>query len=384
MNTTPPWQIVHTRLRELATRRAGLDADEARWLREGLRLRIWRQLGHPTMLSYLEDTLGYGPRAAYERVRVANALGELPAMEESLAKGELSYSAVRELTRVATVKTEGEWLKAAQEKNLRQVEELVAGHLPGDLPNDPCRPEAEMRTLHFQVSRSTFALRREARKILEEECGQSLDDEAFELMLCQMVIEGRSSAPRTRPLHQIAITVCDRCRRGWQDGAGAVIEIDAAEVENAMCDAEHIGPLEGKPHRAKQDISAKTRRHVYRRDHNRCRIPGCRSARNIQVHHIVSRADGGTHDPSNLVLICCAHHSAIHKGIITLRGTAEAIEVEKTAEAAIMVDEACAALVRVGVEAPQARKLVEEARAHVGTRSVYAIIQEALRRSKST
>ena len=43
--------------------------------------------------------------------------------------GELCWSAVRELVRVAIAETEKEWTEAAKGKTTRQVEELVAGQV---------------------------------------------------------------------------------------------------------------------------------------------------------------------------------------------------------------------------------------------------------------
>ena len=57
-------------------------------------------------LDYLERVLGYAPRTAQERLRVARALGGLPVLTEALAQGQLPYSAVRVLTRVVTPGTE--------------------------------------------------------------------------------------------------------------------------------------------------------------------------------------------------------------------------------------------------------------------------------------
>jgi hypothetical protein len=54
----------------------------------------------------LERTLGYAPRTAQDRLRVARSLGSLPRLTDALACGELSFSAVRELTRVATPASE--------------------------------------------------------------------------------------------------------------------------------------------------------------------------------------------------------------------------------------------------------------------------------------
>src|SRR6478672_2417039 len=96
------WKEIDRALRRIAERRAALDAEEPRWIREALRAEIWLELGMVSMLEYLEARLGYGPRAAQDRIRVALALDELPAIARTLQHGELSFSAVRELTRVAT------------------------------------------------------------------------------------------------------------------------------------------------------------------------------------------------------------------------------------------------------------------------------------------
>src|SRR6185295_3179074 len=107
-----------------------------RWLREAEALQIWRPLGMVSALDYLERVLGYAPRTAQDRLRVARALGDLPRLEAAFASGRFAFSAVRELTRVATPSTESAWLHAAAGKNLRQIEELVAHRKPGDGPDD--------------------------------------------------------------------------------------------------------------------------------------------------------------------------------------------------------------------------------------------------------
>lgn len=108
-----PAQQLDARLRQLASEQRGLDARESSCLREVERYRIWREHGFPTVLAYLEDRLGYAPRTAVERLRVARALGDLPAMEQALARGALSHSVVRELSRVATSATEQVWMERA-------------------------------------------------------------------------------------------------------------------------------------------------------------------------------------------------------------------------------------------------------------------------------
>ncbi len=126
-----------------------------------------------------------------------------------------------------------------------------------------------------------------------------------------------------RARYQVALTVCARCKQGWQDGAGAVIPVDAATVARADCDAQMIGSIDGDtPERASQTVPPSVVRLVWRRDHGRCQTPGCRSARGVEIHHIIARADGGSHEPSNLSLRCSACHAATHRELLTITGTA--------------------------------------------------------------
>src|SRR5258706_12553941 len=131
------WRVIDRALRTIAERRCALDAEESRWLGEAEAVQIWKPLGMVSALDYCERVLGYGPRAAHDRLRVARALGELPTMTEVLASGELPFTAVRELTRVTTPETEGARIEDARGKNERQVGEMGAGPREGGRPNDP-------------------------------------------------------------------------------------------------------------------------------------------------------------------------------------------------------------------------------------------------------
>ena len=322
--TGPSWEQVDATLRWIAERRAALDAEEAKWLREAETLQLWKQLGMVSMMDYMERVLGYAPHTAKERLRVAHALEGLPATAAAWSEGTLSFSAVRELTRVATDETEGEWVAAASEMNLRQIEQLVAEHEVGDRPSDPPKPEIRNRVVRFEVRPEVYAALRQARAVLADEQGHSLDDSELVAALVGAVLGGK----RERAQHQMAVVVCPSCKQGWQDGAGARVPISAAAVARAECDAEHIGSLDAlQPARARQDITPAVARFVFMRDEGRCRVPGCRSARCIDLHHLEARADGGSHDPENLICLCGSCHTAHHEGRLTIRGTASALEV---------------------------------------------------------
>src|SRR5438445_8310533 len=81
--------------------------------------------GFRSCAHWLTWRIGLDQGAARERVRVARALGTLPRLSLALARGELSYSKVRALTRVATVETEERLLAVGRAGTAEHVERIV-------------------------------------------------------------------------------------------------------------------------------------------------------------------------------------------------------------------------------------------------------------------
>lgn len=75
--------------------------------------------------------------------------------------------------------------------------------------------------------------------------------------------------------------------------------------------------LDAKDERAAREI-------VRKRDHGRCRIPGC-TERAVHLHHIVYRSKSKRLRwlPANLVSLCQSHHQLEHSGDITISGNAD-------------------------------------------------------------
>src|SRR5258708_26905486 len=71
--------------------------------------------------------VGLDPGAAREKVRVARALGTLPLLSAAMRRGEVSYSKVRALTRIATPANEQDLLSFARAGTAAHVERLVRG-----------------------------------------------------------------------------------------------------------------------------------------------------------------------------------------------------------------------------------------------------------------
>ena len=386
ISETLDWKLAHDKLVSLAKRRAAHELEEGRWLLAGLRHEVHKHLGMGSYAEYLHRLFGYEAREVGERLRVARALEQLPDTAAALGSGALCFSAVRELTRVASPETEAAWLQAGSGKTVRQIEKMVSGRQPGDRPSDPADESARRHLLRFDVSAETYALWREAVAELRREAGGNLDEDDALLMMARLVLGGPNDEGRAS--YQVAMTVCEGCGQGWQDGRGEPVAVDDVVVEMAECDAQHVGHVDthvGK--RASQTIPPATRRAVLRRDHHQCVVDGCRLSTFVDVHHLDPRADGGSHEPARLVTLCGAHHRAVHRGLLIIEGSAEQLaflHADGSRYGSVRVDaggvevrgQAFSALRHLGFKETPSQRALDAAVTHVG---IGAGVQELVR-----
>jgi hypothetical protein len=395
------WQQVHRELSRIAQDRARLDWEEGTWLVRGLRTGVHLHLGFASFIEYVERVFGYSARWTEERLRVAEAIEQLPELEQSLRDGIISWSAARELTRVATANNEGQWLEAAKGCTARQVEQMVSGHKTGDMPCDPADPALRRHVVRMEVSADTLATFREATAKVRRDAGEPLDDDAVMLLMARQVLGGPSDEGRAN--FQVALTVCDACGRGWQQARGEQLEVAPEVVEMAACDAQMLGHVasahvggelaqEGKgQERARQDIPPSLRRKIMRRDGGRCIVPGCRHVRFVDIHHIRLRSEGGDHDEDNLVVLCSAHHRAEHRGQLVIEGCvstglvfrhSDGSRYGSVSDPAFAEAHACAfrALRSLGFRESETRAALDRVRnsTRVGEPSTERVIREAL------
>jgi hypothetical protein len=322
------WKALHTRLRSIAKRRVALEAEEARYLIEAEETGLYRRLGYTTMAEYMERELNWGPHAAKERLRVAYELTALPLIAGLFNDGELCFSAVRELTRVATPETEEAFLRKAHGKTAHHIQQMVAGLKRGDEPDAPPDPRYITKRVVIEVSVETHAMWRQTRDALDEASSERLSDDMFVQTLCRRATEeatGPDAVPS--PPVQIAVTTCRACKQSFVETGGESLPIDEATTSRLTCDAEHIGDLESDEiHRVKPTIPAAIRRKVFHRDHFACVVSGCRSKRHLDLHHVVPREHGGDHSMSNVAVLCFGCHQRHHAGSLKITGRAPDLE----------------------------------------------------------
>jgi HNH endonuclease len=202
------------------------------------------------------------------------------------------------------------------------VQELVATHEYGDLPDDPAIPDLRPRKMSLELAPEVVALWRQARVALQDErgIGDVSDGDLMET-LCRRFLNPGTGAEG--PANNIGYQQCPDCKRTQVNGAGRMLDVRREMAERLLCDVRILGNL-GAPHpeRIMQSVTPRMRAQVFARDQCRCQVPGCRATRFLEVHHIIPQADGGPHVLSNLTLICDGHHRALHAGLLFMSGRA--------------------------------------------------------------
>src|SRR5688572_1218228 len=117
--------------KEICTLTGHMNAANHRWLMligEFDRRTGWSDGATQSCAHWLNWKCGIAMGAAREKVRVAHALENLPKISAAMACGKLSYSKVREITRVASAETEDYLLMIAEHGTAQHVEKLVRAY----------------------------------------------------------------------------------------------------------------------------------------------------------------------------------------------------------------------------------------------------------------
>jgi 5-methylcytosine-specific restriction endonuclease McrA len=339
---------------ELAALAAHLDAATARFLallREFDTRGGWAD-GFRSCAEWLGWRVGLAPGAAREHVRVARALGELPRLAEALARGEVSYSKVRALTRVATPETEARLLAVAQAGTAAHVERIVRGwrrvDAQGEVPDAAARHERRWLQVYpdedgmmvvrgrltpeagavlvraLEAARQALNQQRRANAAAEPEVepptyGQQQAD-ALALVAETALAQGLDPAPGQERyqvvVHVDAAVLADPERPGQaalEDG----VSVPAETSRRLACDATRV-VMRHAADGSVLDVGRRTRaippalrRALQARDRG-CRFPGC-GVRHAQGHHLQHWANGGPTRLDNLALLCRRHHRAVHE-----------------------------------------------------------------------
>ena len=154
--------------------------------------RGWALQGAKSMATWLSWRTGCHPHTARERVRTANALGQLPKMDATFGDGAISYSKVRAMTRVATPDNEDLLLHQAKTATASQLERVCASFRSVQKKIDPEMADDLTDEDHRHVRRR---IQRDGTVILEV---RVLPDEADTIMKAIRATKAALEAERAR------------------------------------------------------------------------------------------------------------------------------------------------------------------------------------------
>ena len=292
-------------------------------------------LGFTTTANWLSWNCGIGLVAAREKVRVALALEELPLVARAFSKGQLSYSKVRAITRVADSDNEETMLDIARESSasqceriFRQYQQTLARPLLTRVAGQPELPANDFSHHWDEDGCLVFngRLSPEQGALLLAAMQQQIDAGSAPTdalsVVAQAGMANTTMSPaipqhnhRGRNAERYTINVeIGGATQSLRDGPG----LSDAIVERLTCDAslvvhscdEHCELL--NIGRKSRTVPPSIYRALERRDQG-CRFPGCTHNRFVDAHHVVHWAQGGETKLSNLVLLCTRHHKAIHE-----------------------------------------------------------------------
>jgi hypothetical protein len=233
--------VVDHALGALAAKSRAHELELARWLLRAEAVAVHRRFGCASLAEYVERRLGLSARELREKLRVARALETLPALAEALRDGAQSWSAVRELTRVATPETEAEWLAFSRGRTVRQLERKVALHQRGDAPRSPRLHAHAQRRVVFEVAPEDLSVVRAAMDVVWQELGGGKESPTPGKLLVAMaeVVLGKRAVESAA--YQTSVTICAGCSRTWQRAGGEQVEVSDAVAGCARCDGEVVG-----------------------------------------------------------------------------------------------------------------------------------------------
>jgi Domain of unknown function (DUF222)/HNH endonuclease len=360
---------------EIAELSAHIDAATARLLvaiaefdqRQG-----WAD-GFASCAHWLSWRVGIDRSTAREKVRVARALTNLPCITRALGRGQVSYSKVREVTRVATSENEAELVELCQAGTASHVQRIVRAYRRCEQAElDTAERQREGRYLSLRtdddgmlvlegrlppevgalLTRALEAAEQELRgraggasaEASASESGASAEASARETAgtLCQrradalgLVAEralvGAGKVERGEPcqvvLHVDAAVLSGQLPEGGRCHLEHGPTLAAETARRLSCDAPTVTLIEdesGQP----LDVGRKTRRvstalfRALRARDQTCQFPGCDHTSVLTPHHVTHWATGGTTNKDNLCLLCPFCHWRVHEGGCEVRGRA--------------------------------------------------------------
>jgi len=300
----------------------------------------WLKWGLKNCAEWLAWRCDFSMTTALEKVRVAHALKTLPGICEVFASGELSYSKVRALTRVANTGNEEALLVFALRATATHVAERCRELRCGseDSIDSAARAYAN-RSLRVRRDQNrhtmtiTVELPLDTGELIEKALDKARDDEVLAVpdltdtswsarqadAFVNMVgtyLSGNDNNTQGNDNYLVTVHVDQSALAGGEGRSALPIE----SMKRLCCDSHAVVMTEddtGMPlsiGRKSRIVTTALQRAVRARDNNCCTFPGCHNKRFLHHHHVQHWSNGGETTLKNLMLLCTRHHTLVHEG----------------------------------------------------------------------
>jgi hypothetical protein len=308
----------------------------------------WGEQGAVSCAHWLSWRIGLDLATAREKVRVARALGTLPAIDGALASGKLSYAKVRALSRVATPDNEANLLEMALYATGAQLERICRGFRNAQMADEGPMPEARSvreRLLPGGMIRLEIVLcpdeadlvlraldkAREIEHCEQPDVSAETSEEPSEsspwpsradgvVALAESYLGGNVASGHGGERFQVTVHV-DHDPLAADGVLSATLEdgtnVSAETLRRVACDCGLVAVNSAGESlnigRRTRSIPPAIRRVLLLRDRG-CAFPGCTHDRFLHGHHVKHWLHGGETSTDNLVLLCTYHHHLVHEG----------------------------------------------------------------------
>lgn len=336
------------------------------------RHQAWAEDGQRSCVAWLNTYCGISLSAAHDRCRVAYALEALPLVTRLFMLGELSWSKVRALTRIATPENEKELASQALLMSASAIEQLARQYRNvstlDQLKTDDAKSNKQyqdrrvnyrfddqgMVSIHallppLEGSAVLKSLARAEDEIFADVHGKLAEHGIVEAnyrfkeedpthrssaqlradALCLMAtkhLSAESLEIKTADRYQVVVHV-DANTLGQSVKSDmptqSICHIEngpaiAANTARRLADDCSVVPIymqHGEPlsiGRRSRVWTSSISRAITARDQH-CQFPGCSCARHTHIHHLKHWAQGGETSVDNGVLLCGFHHRLVHE-----------------------------------------------------------------------
>jgi hypothetical protein len=323
-------------------------------------IRFWIDV--KSLAHWLSWCCSMTPGVAREHVRVAKALRKMPTIKNLFREGRISYSKVREVTRVVDVVDEQRLAGLALTATASQLARMISTFRSADgmrLTQQNKRAvtwherDDGMIDVRARVPKEEAAVLFAAIAAAKDQFGPPpvTPDPAGEPCQPALGVGTYSNADALLDVARGFLATAPEYRSG-EDRTLVVVHVSAENLDGdvpagtsqpsqAMCHIAGVGAIEAATAqrlacdnpllgalvdthgkvlalgRSRRLVSKAQRRALMIRD-GMCQYPGCHSTRHLKAHHRVPWIAGGRTDLDNLILLCQWHHTAVHEGAVTI------------------------------------------------------------------